>query len=470
MATNAGPNSSTSRALPAFNHPSLHGLQSRPRPPQSAPDSRRRHSLPLQFLPLSLWGANTSSASLVASEEAACGEHILDEATVAHRISALRQLNGATRSRHRYAKSTGARNSTFSQPVIVRTYSGAARPRSEQRDIVTVKRESGFAAMAAGRMELKMPPAEAFTFKGIMDEIRQDVSEDLERIAEICARSKYSLSNQYEVHMPPHGRGEAVLQTVGLGVASKPVVGGPSLQAIGSDDEQPRHVGKRSGRRSKSVAYGTLETIMSSSRSSEEDKSKKKPAAVIAEDVLARAAEKELQAAASKEEAADNAIESGKPPERPSKHGRSKSASFASLVIDNAHGSKLDASSHFVSPASLLSEPACPQTSTASGLENGPVFESYQYKSSRLQSLMSPKTTMIRNNESIASTLRPEGEHQSSILGNIGSWLPWSRHATTSNQVFQGRKGGDFNAEGSLRDLLRSTNLDQKGKSVDRSE
>ncbi|KAK2623666.1 hypothetical protein QTJ16_006847 [Diplocarpon rosae] len=469
MATDAGPNSSTSRALPAIGHPSLHGLQNKSKTPQSAPDSLRRHSLPLQLLPLSLWGANTSSASLVASEEAACGEHILDEATVAYRISALRQLNGAARSRHRYAKSMGARNSTFSQPVIVRTYSGAARPRSEQRDIATVKRENGFAAMAARKMELKMPPVEAFTFKGIMNEIRHGVAEDLERIAEICARSKYSLSNQYEVHMPPHGRGEAVLQTVGPGMASNPVVGGPTLQAIGSDDEQLRHVGRRSGRRSKSVAYGNLKTIMSSSRSSEEDSSKKKPATVIAEDVRARVEKKELLMAAAKEAAADNSAEAGKVPERPQKHGRSKSASFASMIIDNAQISKLNASTHFASPGSLLSEPARPQTSNATDLQYGPVFEPDQYKSSKLQVLKSPKPNVIQN-ESIASTLRPEGEGRSAFLGSIGSWLPWSKYVTTSNKVFQRRKGSESHAEGSLRDLLKITNSDQKGKSVERCE
>jgi hypothetical protein len=113
-------NDSVPNALPMLDHPTLPS----PKQAQSVPDSHRRHSLPLHFLPPGLWSANTSSASLVESEEAARGEHILDEATVAHRISALRQLNGATRSRHRYAKSTGARSSTFNQPVIVRTYSG----------------------------------------------------------------------------------------------------------------------------------------------------------------------------------------------------------------------------------------------------------------------------------------------------------------------------------------------------------
>lgn len=452
-------NGSAPKALPTFNHPTL----SKPKTAQSAPDSHRRHSLPLHFLPPSLWSANTSSASLVESEEAARGEHILDEATVAHRISALRQLNGATRSRHRYAKSTGARNSTFSQPVIVRTYSGTPRPRSEQRDLVNVKRDDKWSAMASGKMELKLPPVEAFSFKGIMDEIRQGVTEDLERIAEICARSKYSLSNQYEVHMPPHGRGDPIPYNVGLGVRSQTTGPGPTLQAVPSDDEQPRQAARGPRRRTKSAAYGTLETIMSSSRSSDEDKSKKKPAAVLAEEVRGRAAKKELQATKAAE--AEDTKKPGPAQERPAKHTRSKSASFAAVIIDNAQGFKNDPPSQAFSPTSLVSEPARPQTSTATMLETVSEFGP-EYSSPTLQSMVSSKPALIRN-ESRASTLPVGG--QSSVLGSLTSWLPWTKPSPAPYRVPFQRMRSASHAEGSLRELLKATDVDRKGKAVDRT-
>lgn len=389
------------------------------------------------------------------SEEAAQGEHILDEATVAHRISALRQLNGATRSGHRYAKSTGARNSTFSQPVIVRTYSGATRPRSEQRDIVTVKKEHEQSLALPAKMDLKMPPVEAFTFKGIMDEIRHGVTEDLERIAEICARSKYSLSNQYEVHMPPHGQGEAFLQTTGV-VSAPNTNAGPTLQAIGSDEEQTRSVGRssRGGRRTKSVAYGTLETIMSSSRSSEKEKSKKKPAAEIAEEVRGRAAKKELEA-----KAKAVAGPSGQIP----KHIRSKSSTFASLIIDKVQGFKQDAAAPVRSPAALISEPARPQTSAAELGVPTPVEPSHS-RSPTLNSLTIQKPAIIQN-ESQASTLRLEPDTGPSILGSFSSWLPWTR--PQGERTYTGRRTS--HAEGSLRQLLEATESGKKGKGVDRT-
>lgn len=441
----------------------IHPPQLDPKPTQSAPDSGRRHSLPLHFLPPSLWSSNASSASLVESEEAARGEHILDEASVANRISALRQLNGATRSRHRYAKSTGARSSTFSQPVIVRTYSGVVRPRPQQRDLV-VKKENGYATVMSDKMDIKLPPVEAFSFKGIMDEIRHGLSEDLERIAEICARSRYSLSNQYEVHMPPHGRGDPVL--VGTGGS----VGGPTLQAIGSDEEQTKHVGRgsRGGRRAKSVAYGTLETIMSSSRSSEEDQSKKKPAAVLAEEVRGRAAKKQLESSLSKKKNDETAaLETGPGRQRPTRHVRSKSATFASIVIDNAQGSK-DAPTSLTSPVSLISEPARPQTSIT---DLGTVPSSDGYVSPGLPSfrdLLLPRTSMLQT-ASMSSTLLPEMEQKPTILSALSAWLPWNKSGDAPTS-FQQRLRSGSHAEGSLRTLLKSSDPDRKGKQVDRTD
>ncbi|RDL40931.1 Uncharacterized protein BP5553_00910 [Venustampulla echinocandica] len=480
MAMDDAPTGSIANALPAFDQPSQSTHSPKfPLPhahshAYSAPSSGRRHSLPLHFLPPSLWSANTSSASLVVeSEEAARGEHILDEATVAHRISALRQLNGATGSGHRYAKSTGARNSTFSQPVIVRTYSGAAaRPRSRQRDLVTVKKENGMSATAPAKMDLKLPPVEAFSFKGIMEEIKHGVAEDLERIAEICARSKYSLSNQYEVHMPPHGRGESFTPASGVATGASTPSGnaaGPTLQAIGSDDEHGRPMGRgsRGGRRTKSVAYGTLETIMSSSRSSDEDKSKKKPAAVIAEEVRGRAAKKEqpVQPMTEPAPALELTPEAGPSHARASRHTRSKSATFASFIIDNAQGPKDYAASQLVSPTSLISEPARPQTSTEADLGNIPVFgDPFHPVSPTLHNLISLKPAMIQN-ESKVSTSNQASNMKPSILGNLSSWLPWSK---TQNQSFQGKPRSTSHAEGSLRELLKTTDGDKKGKSADR--
>jgi hypothetical protein len=417
---------------------------------QSLPDHRRRHSLPLQFLSQNLWSANTSTASLIETEEAARGEHILDEATVAHRISALRQLNGANRTRHRYAKSTGARNSTFNQPVIVRTYSGT-RPQSRVRE-APVKKET----QTMGKAEL--PPVEAFSFKGIMDSIHSSVTDDLERIAEICARSRYSLSNQYEVHMPPHGDGDPfLLHTTGNAVQT----GGPTLEAIASDDEQPGlnvRPSRGGRRRTKSMAYGTLETIYSSSKSSEEDKTKKKPAKVLAEEVRGRAIKKAIIVPD---------VDNGGAPavEHPSnfsprpKPARSHSTSFASMLIDRTHGARGDATSRLLPPAALVSEPAQPQTSVTqedlSTLDDS-------------STVAFPTMPALSRNESMASTLRPMSSQRPSMFSNLSSWLPWGRSTESNPENNAEGTFGMSHAEGSLRELLKATDADRKGKVVDR--
>jgi hypothetical protein len=325
---------------------------------------------------------------------------------------------------------------------------------------VTVKKGNGSPAMKSAPVELKLPPVEAFTFKGVMDEIRHGVAEDLERIAEICARSKYSLSNQYEVHMPPHGRGEAIL--VGPGTSA----GGPTLQAVGSDEEQPRYVRRGAARRTKSAAYGTLETIMSSSRSSEEDKSKKESAAALAEEVRGRAAKIGLDM--NKDDTGDvgEAVGSGLTQQRQIKHVRSKSATFASMIIDNAQGFMSDTTSNLISPTLLISEPARPQTSTAE-LDSVPAFgHPSQNTSPTLQPSMLSNQTPIRN-KSRASALRPEVDTGLSILGSFSSWFPWGR-TTERLDSLDGRRPGISHAEGSLRDLLKSASSDRKGKGVDR--
>ncbi|KAJ4306566.1 hypothetical protein N0V88_001370 [Collariella sp. IMI 366227] len=338
--------------------------------------------------------SNTPSASLAPST--AEGRPVPLTHADAHHTSALQKLNSkypSTIRRHGYTpEAPGAQSSTYSQPVIVRTYSGPPpsqgsrstrsrqyRPPSSSRgvsrrvplpsstspgsgsipsqpiqptvsdvgvgtantpgtndttlevdgsDAYEVSMPRPYKAKTATTNittssklplplwpwhsrhepeEPKLPPLEAFTFKSFLAELQvrggdSDISADLDRIAEICARSRYSLSNQYEVHVAPHGSGAAFVPSSDQGPPVPPSAargkghqghsrsrsgGGPTLQAVGSDDETSVRSGYRrrhggggagGGGRRKSVAYGTLETIMSSSRSSEEDKSKKKSA------------------------------------------------------------------------------------------------------------------------------------------------------------------------------------------------
>ncbi|KAL2172554.1 hypothetical protein VTG60DRAFT_5308 [Thermothelomyces hinnuleus] len=493
-----------------------------------------RVSLPVSLPSLFLQRSRIPSASIAPSTAEGKPIPPTDPAD-AHRTSALQKLNSkypsASRSRGYTPDVSGAQSSTYSQPVLVRTYSGPPpsqgsrsarsrhyRPPSSSRGVsrrvplpsssapgssgpgqpiqptvsdVGVGTTSSVGAGIDGyrtesdggnvhggvnmlpptkakkaatsnssssgsklnlpwpwplssRQEpekLKLPPLEAFSFKSFLADLEargtdNDIGADLDRIAEICARSRYSLSNQYEVHVAPHGSGASFItgpvpsssvprttrgQRSHSRSRSRGHVQGPTLQVITSDDENPAllpHPKRRSaGGKRRSTAYGTLETIMSSSRSSEEGKATKKSAAELVSEVRGRAARKAWannpNASVSGSSSAGNAATgastlSGQHPSQQQdlnptatktsnnsnndskdKLGRRKSASFATAIMDTSSSSRSGAgqttsttteSSSTPSTSSsrrqqtktrkrgesasaLLSDPAWPQTS-----------------------------------------------------------------------------------------------------------
>ncbi|KPM35200.1 hypothetical protein AK830_g11371 [Neonectria ditissima] len=465
----------------------------------------RRHSLPFSFPPL--FQSNTSSTSLVPST--AEGRPIpVDDSTAQHRTSALREFNHNFPSRHRYAKSTGAQNSTYSQPVIVRSYYSPlpSRPISTDRGVIIVNgggartsiSESGGPAAIVRRVlpftasltparngmlgtmartrakkridgpeEAKLPPVDAFRFKSFMAHIEDenpgsDIGADLDRIAEICAKSRYSLSNQYEVHYAPHGSGSSFL----AGNIQTQDSQGPTLQAVSSDDERSmkHHRRRPAGVRRNSRAMGTLETIMSSSRSSDEDKSKKKSAAEIAEEVRGRSTRKGSRHGSSKASSHSGSDTNPVQEEEeftPTIPRARRSGSLA--LIDGSRQSLVlsDSTSPRNSAIGLVSEPAQPQTSS-SQLQIRTAPETPSHKEHRtvrartkLASPQGPAQPVVHGSISPLDS----SNHRNSIISTLSGWMNW--RVPDASTTLKGR------AEGSLRELLKTTNV--KGKGVETS-
>ncbi|KAK4137648.1 hypothetical protein BT67DRAFT_431893 [Trichocladium antarcticum] len=460
-------------------------------PLPEGPPRPGRASFPISFF---FHRGKAPSVSLASST--AEGKPVPLTATGALHTSALQKLNSKYPSavrRHGYTETTGPQSSTYSQPVLVRTYSGPSpsqtshgtrssrhRPLSSSRGAsrrvplpssststdslagqlvqptvsgvgvgttscassgtgrhsagahgsvhgVNMPRshEPKKASSSTGKLllpwqwntprepeEPKLPPLEAFSFKSFMADLQtrgsqHSIGADLDRIAEICARSRYSLSNQYEVHVAPHGSGEAF--TAGMAPTPSTAlrrrksqgrnssVGGPTLQAITSEDEgsarsQPKK--RNGGGRRRSAAYNTLETIMSSSRSSEEERPTKKSAAELAGEIRARAARKTwgnpLSASAStgnsNGSSANATPDTEQPPPNSSSSSktpaRKTSASFATAIMDTttssssgsakststasaSHPRPTPSSTSTSTPTALRSNPAQPQTSTS---------------------------------------------------------------------------------------------------------
>jgi hypothetical protein len=500
------------------NHnPYPHKYNHRPPPPPSAASSTSRQSrsrpssLPFAFPPL--FQPNTSSTSLVPST--AEGKPIpLDDSTAADRTTALRQLNTNYPSRHHIARTTGAQSSTYSQPVIVRTYSGPpSRPVSTSRSAIvsgisslpaftsasntvsivgrvlpfpsslvsTSQPGNGMLSIVRAKAKKRshghddvsaLPPIDAFSFKSFMANMDSpyggsDINSDLDRIAEICARSRYSLSNQYEVHVTPHGSGSTFIASSSSS-RNRHDLSGPTLQAVTSDDERNmrRHRKRRSGGRRRSIAMGTLETIMSSSRSSDEDKSKKKSAAEIAAEVRGRASRKESGGSSptsssqseSEEQAAQQPID-----QAAANLARKKSTSFASAVIENTRQNQgtSSAASPRSSATALISQPASPQTSS-SHLEIRTASDETIREDGR-DAMDESQDIRRSGHQNVLSSPPPETPiAPSSILTNLSGWIPWrlpSDNPGTSTSY----------AEGSLRELLKTTDTTiPKGKTVER--
>ena len=560
-------------------------------------------SFPISIPPIFFQRSRAPSASVAPSTAEGKPVPLTDSTGDRHTSAALQKLNSKYPSavrRHGYAQTTGAPSSTYSQPVIVRTYSGPprghgsrnARPpryRAQSSGRAVLGRvplpsssTPGSSSSLAGRPiqpavsdvgvgttsstdthsaeisgidahgvnmpsphkakkaasgsklplpwqwhsassrqepeEPKLPPLEAFTFKSFMADLQarggeNDIGADLDRIAEICARSRYSLSNQYEVHVAPHGSGASFASGVGVASSSAPRkkkghshsysqghgTGGPTLQAIPSEDEASirSHPRRRNGARRKSAAYGTLETIMSSSRSSDEDKSKKKPAAELVSKVRGRVAGKMWSASASASASATASTgdggsadaqahrgaqqhsESHTAPADDSKLARQKPASLASAIIESGRSSSggknhsSSSSSHHRQPsiaaAAAPSSSSSTSSAAASALVSDPAMP--QTSNSHLGVRTSAGHARPRADDSLPHhgavpppTAGRAPSAGTGLLAAWSAWIPWGTGQTRAGPAAAaaaasagGGSGGasaPSHAEGILRQLL----------------
>ena len=111
--------------------------------------------------------------------------------------AAFRRLNG---SESHSRQATDSHSVTSTQPVLVREYSRkSSRPKSStQPAMMRQKRRS-----RGNQDSSEMPPLESFAFQDILASIDPEVSGSIDKIAEICGRSKMSLADEYSSHLPP---------------------------------------------------------------------------------------------------------------------------------------------------------------------------------------------------------------------------------------------------------------------------
>ncbi|KAK3059717.1 hypothetical protein LTS18_010206, partial [Coniosporium uncinatum] len=190
-----------------------------------------------------------------------------DDRTLAHRAAALRQLNGIpfrSRVRHRQQKSASSRTSLSSQPVLVRTYSGSrSRPNSRVRSPVPPPMSS-----EALPSDAKLPPVEAFSFDGILRAVDPEIHDSIDAIAEIYAKSKLSMADEYSAHLPPQGEiserdGMHAVPPHRIGLSDRALTtvteaSSSSERLVGGGNSKA----STSSGKGKTTAYGSLQNIM----------------------------------------------------------------------------------------------------------------------------------------------------------------------------------------------------------------
>ncbi|EMD67339.1 hypothetical protein COCSADRAFT_34165 [Bipolaris sorokiniana ND90Pr] len=204
--------------------------------------------------------------------------------------AALRALNApafhSSPSKSKSAKSTSSRTTVTSQPVVVRTYSGSRHTSRAGSGFNTPRsfamngnnHTSALSAGLAGRSE-QLPSADDFSFSAILRAVDPEIKDAIDAIAEICARSRMSLADEYDSHLPPQG--EITGTGPGWAASTGALVGRGRLNRISqgwtaadntlmavpeasSSSERLAQEGKvESNKKRSQSAYGSLKSVIS---------------------------------------------------------------------------------------------------------------------------------------------------------------------------------------------------------------
>jgi hypothetical protein len=355
--------------------------------------------------------------------------------------AALRALNApafhSSPSKSKSAKSTSSRTTVTSQPVVVRTYSGS-RHTSRPGSGFNIPRSfamnghmhtSALSAGLAGKSE-QLPSADEFSFSAILRAVDPEIRDAVDAIAEICARSRMSLADEYDSHLPPQG--EITGGGPGWAVSTGALVGrgrlnrisqgwtaaGNKLMAVPEASSSSERLAQEervaSSKKRSQSAYGSLKSVISGGSGKR----------------------KAIDGDTFREQ------EAGNPNQAEARHqgpawavNASSSSSHPAITLASPVASK-----HL----SLDTSSAMPDTAEAS--------------QSRPQTAVPRRTPSHQRGASMRSL--PASRIRSGTLGSIKAWLPWPRPSDLSSSSQQELA----NAEDRLREMLLSSHTFVKGK------
>ena len=259
---------------------------------------------------------------------------------------------------------------------------------------------SALSAALAGRSE-RLPSIEDFSFSAILRAVDPEIRDAIDAIAEICARSRLSLADEYDAHLPPQGEitgtgpgwaagvgalvGRGRISRIGQGWAAAENTLTAVPEASSSSERLAGETrGASSSKKSSQSAYGSLKSVISGGS-------------------VRRRASGHIPDQA---EAGPSVQDEEQRPKGPAWAVQALSDDHPVITVPSPQASNhlsLDTSSTITDvPESLESRPT-PRPQTAI-----------------------PKTTFShRRNTSVNSLNASRG--RSSTLSSITSWLPWPR-------------------------------------------
>lgn len=362
--------------------------------------------------------------------------------------AALRALNApafhSSPTKSKSAKSTSSRTTVTSQPVVVRTYSGSrhtSRPGSgfnTPRSFAMNGHShiSALSAGLAGRSE-QLPSADDFSFSAILRAVDPEIRDAIDAIAEICARSRLSLADEYDAHLPPQGeitgggsgwatntgalvgRGRVNRVTQGWTATGNTLMAVPEASSSSERLAQETKIGS-SKKRSQS-AYGSLKSVISGS-------SGKRKA--LDGDTF-----RDLQISNS------SPVDAQHGPAW-AVHASSSSVSQPAITLNTI----ATASKHLTLDTTSASQDGAEDVWGVSQFRSHTTLSSRNFGHRRGPSTISLPTSRLR----------------SSALSTISSWLPWPR----PSDLNAGSHQDLITAETRLREMLMTTENMGKGKAA----
>lgn len=367
--------------------------------------------------------------------------------------AAIRALNApAFHTQNKPAKSTSSKTTVTSQPVVVRTYSGSrhtSRPGSgfNTPRSFAMNGNTNASSLSAGlaRQNEQLPAVEDFSFSAILRAVDPEIRDAIDAIAEICARSRLSLADEYDAHLPPQGEitgtgpgwvastgalaGRGRLSRIGQGwtAADNTLMAVPEASSSSERLEQEGRGSTADGKKKRSQsAYGSLKSVFSGGSSGKRRS--------IEIDTLEQP------------EASSSAQEGRQRPQGPAWTIRTSSQTedHPAITLDTTP----QASKQLAFDASVLQD--LPETDNTWGV--------------RPRTAIAQQRAAHRRNWSTAtfSVGQSSSRSRPNTISSLASWLPWPRSAG----VDRGTQQELTKAEMRLREMLISSQNNGKGKAI----